>query len=492
MYVYSVLAVEMITKNKASYADDENLLHIIDTNFKDLFTAMLCLVQFVTLDSVGDIYLPLCKREPALAIFFVSFILIVSVALMNLVTAVIVEGAIEQANQDKEVQQAYKAQQLQMMLPELKKMFELFDDDNSGEITKEEMVNGLRENKSMQKELDHLMGTVDPVALFEMLDVDGGGKISIEEFCTQIVKTVSSTRPIELERILKLTHDIPSLKVTVEKLHYMVHNMHEAEGHKEQSELELHASSRLQFTGPGGNRSVDASAVQSPSMMGSDHVSPGSLATSGGGGGPPPDHGNKGSRRTDQQQFHRQMSSLAEDTQRTMGDMQMQMERLQLRITGLENNSQTVIRMLDRLLKQRGSSGGGAGDHVLDLGQEQGSSNVFHRSGGGAAAPMPGAGAEGEAWSVEPVPVLVESEHSESLHDDNLFQQGAKNAHLPAASSTRLRDGALDEFERLKEQSASSRVGPPPRPQRNIGGIQIQPDAMEIGGPEKLLLLTGD
>lgn len=102
---------------------------------------------------------------------------------------------------------------------------------------------------------------------------------------------------------------------------------------------------------------------------------------------------------------------------------------------------------------------------------------------------MPGV-AEGEAWFVEPLPVLVEEEHSESLHDDN-FQLGAKNA-LPAASSTRLRDGALNEFERLKQKSASSRVGPPPRPQRNIGGIQVQPDAMEIGGPEKLLLLTGD
>lgn len=354
--------------------------------------------------------MPRAVREPALAIFFVSFILIVSVALMNLVTAVIVEGAIEQANKDKEVQQAYKAQQVQMKLPELKNMFELFDDDNSGEITKEEMVNGLRENKNMQKvlasgaststststsstallflvdhrcffdvfriqthahqfqslsstrpllqlqflfdsneiestqELDHLMGTVDSVALFEMLDVDGGGKISIEEFCTQIVKTVSSTPPIELERILKLAHDIPSLKATVETLHSMVHDMHEAEGHKEQSELELHASSRFQFTGPGG-RSV-ASDVQppptSPSMMGSD-VSPGSVATSGAAaGGGPPDHG-KGSRRTDQQQFHRQMSSLAEDTKRTMGTMQMQMERLQSRITGLENNSQTVI-----------------------------------------------------------------------------------------------------------------------------------------------------
>merc|ERR1712194_648011 len=127
LYVSGVLAIELITKNRTSYEDDPELLEIIDSCFGSLFKAMLTLVQFVTLDSIGGIYSPLINREPLLAFFFMSFTLVVAVALMNLVTAVIVEGAIEQAKADKEVQAAYEAQRLQRLLPELREMFNALD-----------------------------------------------------------------------------------------------------------------------------------------------------------------------------------------------------------------------------------------------------------------------------------------------------------------------------------------------------------------------------
>jgi hypothetical protein len=54
-------------------------------------------------------------------------------------------------------------------------------------------------------------GSEDPFEIFEMLDIDGGGDVSIDEFCEQIMKSVTSNRPIELERILKLVKGLPQL-----------------------------------------------------------------------------------------------------------------------------------------------------------------------------------------------------------------------------------------------------------------------------------------
>ncbi len=59
------------------------------------------------------------------------------------------------------------------------------------------------------------MGSDDAVEIFEMLDIDGGGGVSIDEFCEQIMKSVTSDRPIELERILKLVKDVPSVLLMV-------------------------------------------------------------------------------------------------------------------------------------------------------------------------------------------------------------------------------------------------------------------------------------
>merc|ERR1719281_1022390 len=99
---------------------------------------MLTLMMFATFDSVGTIYMAMIKRNPYLGIYFVAFMLLVSICLMNLVTAVIVEGSFEQASQDKEVAKAHKAQIIAKMMPKLREMFDNLDADGDGEITLDE------------------------------------------------------------------------------------------------------------------------------------------------------------------------------------------------------------------------------------------------------------------------------------------------------------------------------------------------------------------
>lgn len=61
------------------------------------------------LDSIGAIYKPIIRRRFALLLYFISVLLLLSIALMNLVTAVMVNSSLDQATQDKEALKAWES-----------------------------------------------------------------------------------------------------------------------------------------------------------------------------------------------------------------------------------------------------------------------------------------------------------------------------------------------------------------------------------------------
>eukprot|EP00931_Biecheleriopsis_adriatica_P118005 TRINITY_DN9347_c0_g1_i2.p1 TRINITY_DN9347_c0_g1~~TRINITY_DN9347_c0_g1_i2.p1 ORF type:complete len:292 (-),score=75.48 TRINITY_DN9347_c0_g1_i2:24-899(-) len=199
LYISACLCVEMITKPNAG-TDDEVMADIVSNYWSDIPTIMLTLVSFVTFDSISGIYRPMISSQPYLLCFFMPFLLIVSVAMMNLVTAVIVEGAIEQSKLDREVQEEYKRQQIKAMIPSLVKLFHELDEDCNGTLTLEELH---ASDDDLREELMTYMNAENLVELFEMIDVDASGEVNIEEFCEGISKIASSEQPVEFLRILK-------------------------------------------------------------------------------------------------------------------------------------------------------------------------------------------------------------------------------------------------------------------------------------------------
>merc|ERR1712129_313426 len=99
---------------------------------------------------------------------------------MNLVTAVIVEGAIEQGKTDRDAQLRYKQHALNKMMPVLRGLFHDCDIDENGTVTLQELKEA---PEFLRQELETFMEAVPLTELFEMIDVDESGEVNIDEFC---------------------------------------------------------------------------------------------------------------------------------------------------------------------------------------------------------------------------------------------------------------------------------------------------------------------
>jgi len=201
IYMFACMSIELITKKQRD-SEDDRIVALVAEHFSDLPVTMLSLLQFVSVDGTAILYFPLVRADPVLILFFLPLIFIVSVSLMNLVTAVIVEGAIEQGKQDREATTRYRQYAFKKLMPHLKHMFKQIDQDSNESLSREELENA---PDHIKDELQRYMqaGPDALLELFEMLDVDESGEVGLEEFCDGVAKIVYSEAPVELVRVLK-------------------------------------------------------------------------------------------------------------------------------------------------------------------------------------------------------------------------------------------------------------------------------------------------
>jgi len=222
LYMFGCLGLELITKD-ASIQGDPELQKLVQEYFPGLYGSMVTLLQFVTLDSVSGIYGPLVRSKPALLLYFLPILLIVSISLMNMVTAVLVEGALSQANNDREARKHFLVTKIKEMTPVYKELFRNLDENGNGVVTVGELINVTDDDipDPFKKALaDFKLESM--VELFEVLDGDTSGHITEDEFIDGLLNLSLSefnAVPPEIIVILKLSRSLT--RKTSEQLRVM-------------------------------------------------------------------------------------------------------------------------------------------------------------------------------------------------------------------------------------------------------------------------------
>jgi len=201
LYVLAILGVELIRFDAQYKHGEVKYRQLVDQWFPNIPYAMLSLLQFVCLDSIGSIYRPFIEMRFELALYFTTVILLAAFVFMNIVTAVIVNSALEQASADREVMIEEKENRKLQLMEDLKDVFMALDTDKSGHLEREEVLAATIQDVSSLRDF---MDCDAPVEVFDQLDVNGCGMLSIDDFCEGLYECAMSGTPIELKRIEKI------------------------------------------------------------------------------------------------------------------------------------------------------------------------------------------------------------------------------------------------------------------------------------------------
>merc|ERR1712137_688409 len=130
-------------------------------------------------------------------------IVIISVALMNLVTAVLVEAAISHTKRDREMEK----QKVRKLRPEFEAMFRKLDPENRNALTREEMLNT---SIVWPSAILKIIPRERLPELFDVLDIDDSGSVSMEEFVEGLQQLAVSQVSFKSVQQLSLLSQIKS------------------------------------------------------------------------------------------------------------------------------------------------------------------------------------------------------------------------------------------------------------------------------------------
>jgi len=214
LYIFAVLGLEVIQTDPMASTTFNTA---VEVNFGDLTKTMVTLLAGLTLDSVSAIYRPIIEEKPILAIYFILFLLVVSIALMNLITALMVESSLQQAAEDSQFKHATELEKRHNQITMLAKVFRQMDADQSGSVSLDELLGA---SPQVWNQLQEILGQDDPQEIeriFGMLDYDGSGELTIEEFCDGLNQIISGV-PLELNCLIKLCKEIRKISVELSRM----------------------------------------------------------------------------------------------------------------------------------------------------------------------------------------------------------------------------------------------------------------------------------
>jgi len=185
---------------------DEDTVKDLASMFGSLDWALLTLFMSITGGISWEVVVrPMFSVHLAYGLFFISFMVFMTLAMLNIIAGIFLNEAIESAQMDRHIRVLAEAKKDNEMVSELLKLFKQFDTDESGSLTIDEVTDAW-EMRSVRDRLRMLgVDFADAISLFDTLDVDGTQEVEIDEFVIGCLRCQSYKKPLDLQSFSRET-----------------------------------------------------------------------------------------------------------------------------------------------------------------------------------------------------------------------------------------------------------------------------------------------
>mmetsp|Transcript_29461 Transcript_29461/g.84318 ORF Transcript_29461/g.84318 Transcript_29461/m.84318 type:complete len:687 (-) Transcript_29461:36-2096(-) len=198
MYIFGIMFTQAASDYVLQHADetDQLVLRYWSSLWRSAYTLFKAVTGGV---SWQDVSTPLGKVHPLMEGVFLIYISFTYFAVLNVVTGVFCQSAIESANHDKDMVVQAQLANKQKYKEQLEELFKSMDPDQTGLVTFNMFEEALsHEEKELQAYLDSMGITPDDAwALFRLMDLDESQDIDMEEFIAACLRLRGNARAVD-------------------------------------------------------------------------------------------------------------------------------------------------------------------------------------------------------------------------------------------------------------------------------------------------------